>query len=228
MIRILSNWNEIGKATHFLRSKGLPMHGDPEKNWDMVYICEIADRLKRNCEIVDFGCGGLYVLKLLSAMGFSNLYGFDLKIPKQDRLRQLFRCWRNRTVKLPFHLYQRDITNTSFPDARFDFAVSLSVIEHGVNIEKFFSEAYRILKPGSLLLITTDYWDVKVSVNDSVKPFGLSYTVFSQADIERIIGVAKRFGFRLNEDMFIPFCSEKVVEWNMMKYTFISLLLSKD
>src|SRR5207253_2093385 len=50
-----------------------------------------------------------------------------------------------------------DITGTDYPAGRFDAVTCMSVIEHGVPLGPFLAESARILKPGGLLVISTDY-----------------------------------------------------------------------
>ena len=50
----------------------------------------------------------------------------------------------------------------------FDYVTSLSVIEHGVNIEKYFREMSRIIKSNGYLLTSTDYWPDKLVNNKNV------------------------------------------------------------
>ena len=52
----------------------------------------------------------------------------------------------------------QDLEKTGFQNNTFDFVTSLSVIEHGINIENYFKEMNRILKKEGLLLTSTDYW----------------------------------------------------------------------
>ncbi len=62
----------------------------------------------------------------------------------------------------------------------FDYITSLSVIEHGVNIENYFKEMNRVLKKGGMLLTSTDYWYDKI--NNSAKVFfflAVCLTLFS-------------------------------------------------
>ena len=57
-----------------------------------------------------------------------------------------------------FNISVQDLEKTNFKDNMFDFITSLSVIEHGVNIQNYFREMNRILKKDGMLLTSTDYW----------------------------------------------------------------------
>ena len=55
----------------------------------------------------------------------------------------------------------QNLEATHYKENTFDFVTSLSVIEHGVDIQKYFEEMSRILKKDGLLLTSTDYWPEK-------------------------------------------------------------------
>ncbi len=227
MIKVLQNWIEIGEANRFLSRKGLSKHSTAEKNWDLYQLFKIVSDLDRNIKIIDLGCGEMYALKLLYDLGFINLYGIDFDISFRHRLSQISIMWKRRSINIPFHLKKGDITKTSMPAEGLDLAICISVIEHNVNLEKFISECYRILKPGGLLFITTDYWEEKILVEDERQPFGLPWKIFSKKEIENFIELSKINGFSLLNDSSIPECSEKSVVWNSKEYTFINIVFKK-
>lgn len=228
MIKVLKDWLEIGEANKFLSRKGLPKHFDVQKNWDLYQLFGLVEAMPREIRVVDLGCGELMALKFLYAVGFKNLYGIELQIPWRNRLSQLSRMRKERSLKVPFHLYKGDLIKTKFPNQAFDLAICISVIEHGVDLEKFFSESHRILKPEGLLFITTDYWEEEIQVNDDNRPLGLHWKVFSKKDIEHMIELSYKFGFSLYQDSSIPQCSDKCILWNNQEYTFLNLVLKKE
>lgn len=228
MIRVLQNWVEIGESDKFLSRNALPKHGHSiEKNWDLYQLCTIAKSMPREIKSIDLGCGELFSLKLLHKLGFRNLYGIDLSVPLKNRLNQINLMRKSYSLKPPFHLYRGDLTKTNFPKEMFDLAVSISVIEHGVDIDKFFLESCRLLKPGGILFITTDYWQEKINIEDGNFPFGLVWKIFSKKDIEDIIARASKFNFSLYDNRDIPACSDKCVIWNNQEYTFLELVFKR-
>ena len=227
MINVLQDWAEIGVATKYLGKKDWPKHNSAEKNWDFYQLCRLVESMPPQSRMIDLGCGDAFTLRLLSALGFKNIYGIDLSISCMARLRQFIKMWRSQSLQVPFHLRKADMTRTGFSDGYFDLASCISVIEHGGDLEKFLAEARRILKPGGFLFITTDYWQEEIKIDSDLHPYHLPWKIFSQKDIESFVGQAADFGFSLYEEMTIPACAEKCAAWNGQEYTFINLILKK-
>lgn len=228
MIKVLQNWDEIGQAAKFLAQKELPKHGNGEKNWDLYQLHRLVEKLDRGARIIDLGCSGVHTLKFLHALGFTDLAGVDLHITGLDRLQQAVRMWRGRTLRRPFKLYTRDLTDTGFGGNKFDFAACVSVIEHGVNFEKFLAEASRLLKPGGLLFVTADYWEEQIDLGDERGEFALPWKILCRKDVEDIIDLAGRFGFELYENCDIPSCSERCILWRKKEFTFIAMVFRRQ
>lgn len=214
MIQVLQSWLDIGEATLSLQHRGLPTHITVQKNWDQFLLDQQLLNAPKQSAILDLGCGDCCTLKFLASLGFTNLSGIDLHLPPQ-------------ASTLPYRLYQGDLMNTWFAEQSFDWAISISVIEHGVDLKTFFQEAYRILKPDGVLFVTTDYWEEKVDVDSSIQPFGLSWNVFSKVQIQDAIAIAQTCGFALKQDAVIPACADKTVTWYDKDYTFIALAFQK-
>lgn len=228
MIKMLQNWLEVREANKFLNANTLPTHGhNIEKNWDLCQLYSIVRLISKEAKIIDLGCGNLFALKLLHAAGFKDLYGIDLSVPLRNRLSQIYIMCKSRSLRLPFHLYRGDLTKTNFAGAMFDLAICISVIEHGVDIENFFLEAHRLLKPGGILFITTDYWEEKINVMRDNKPLGLPWKIFCKRDLEGIIAQANKFNFSLYDNSIIPTCSDKCIIWNNQEYTFLELVFKR-
>lgn len=227
MIEVLQDWLEIGEANKILNRKRLPIHEASDKNWDLYRVYTIVESMPREKKIIDLGCGDAFALKLLYAMGFKSLYGIDFSINWRARVGQITRMWRARSLKVPYRLYKGDLTTTKFSARTFDVALGISVIEHGVNLEKFLIESFRILKPGGLLFITNDYWEEEIQINASVRPYGLSWKIFSKQDIEHFIKLSYDVGFFLYRDSPFPKCSDRCIVWKNHEYTFLNIVLKK-
>ena len=51
-----------------------------------------------------------------------------------------------------------DLAQTTYGSSAFATVSCVSVIEHGVELGPFFLEMHRVLKPGGVLALSTDYW----------------------------------------------------------------------
>lgn len=214
MIKVLQHAEEVEAATQQLQNHKLPTHITVEKNWDQWWLYQLLNESDRHSSIIDLGCGDCCTLDFLAALEFEHLHGIDLAI--------------QRSLNRPYHLYKGDLTATPFADQSYDVAVSISVIEHGVDLNAFFREANRLLKPGGLLFVTTDYWHTKIAVESTIQPFGLPWIVFSQTEIEQAIACASSHGLVLDHSVEIPACVEPTVSWYEKQYTFIALVFRKS
>jgi SAM-dependent methyltransferase len=228
MIKVLRSSAEIERAGEFLDHNNLFKHHDRLKNWDLSILYEIIVPLARTIAIIDLGCAGLAALKFLHSLGFKDVYGIDLTVTRKERFKQIAMMFKSPSLKLPFHLYTGDLTNTIFPDQRFKLATCISVIEHGVDPHKFFMEMNRIIKPEGLLFITTDYWPEKMKVRDDKRPCGLPYTIFSKEEIIQLEGIGATHGFALlHEKSAIPDPHEMHILGDIYDHTFICMVFRK-
>ena len=120
-----------------------------------------------------------------------------------------------------------DITRMRFPDALFDAVACLSVIEHGVDVDAYFREMARILKPGGLLVTSTDYFDQPTDTK-GLSAYGVPIKIFTRAEIERAIEVAATHGLRLTGPVDLT-CEQRVVRWERfgLGYSFVAFALLK-
>jgi len=166
--------------------------------------------------ILDVGCNGSPILPLLRRLGFMNLYGCDLLLKKG--ISAAIELYEEKT----FDISIQDLEKTRFQNNTFDFVTSLSVIEHGINIQNYFKEMNRIIKKGGLLLTSTDYWPDKIVilVNTDVNPKNSPDNIFSRREIEEdVISIAERNGFLLTEPIDFTH-GGKVIHWNFLEILF--------
>jgi SAM-dependent methyltransferase len=195
----------------------LPMHGDLPKNWDSYAALDIILRHsgddRKDVNILDAG-GESYspILYQLEACGFRNLKCINLSLEGIEGV-------KNITYEYG------DITATRFEDGEFDFVVCLSVIEHGVDAERYFREMHRILRKGGLLITSTDYWATPVDTSGRVA-YNTGMKIFDAAEILRVADLAKAAGFRLKAELELD-CDEKTVSWLGVDYTFLYFTLEK-
>jgi len=134
---------------------------NPKHNWNMAqselkrisllkgvqtnrrYVIDLLEREfhgERNISILDYGCGtGIYVIILL-LMGYKRVNGVDV-IPK----------FNNTVVsKLGYPDTTFSLVQDKLPyeDCTFDIVNSSLVLEHVHDLERYYSEAARVLKPG--------------------------------------------------------------------------------
>jgi 2-polyprenyl-3-methyl-5-hydroxy-6-metoxy-1,4-benzoquinol methylase len=79
-----------------------------------------------------------------------NLYGCELLL--KEEISAAIELYKT------FHISIQDLEKTEYQNTTSDFVTSLSVIEHGINIQNYFKEMNRIIKKDGLLLTSTDYW----------------------------------------------------------------------
>jgi SAM-dependent methyltransferase len=120
------------------------------------------------------------LLPWLSLYGYRNLIGINLTFGKKVR-------------RGPIRYEYGDITKTRFPAASFDAIACLSVIEHGVDVDLYFREMSRLLKPGALLITSTDYYDSPVETF-GLKAFGVPIHVFGPKEIVQALETASSHG----------------------------------
>jgi SAM-dependent methyltransferase len=133
-----------------------------------------------------------------------------------------------RRLGRSYKLVKGNIERTHFAPDTFGLGISLSVIEHCVNLRRFFQETSRILKNGATLYVSTDYWDPKIAT-EGLFMYGIPWRIFCKSEILDAIDIAEEYGFKLRRDAAVPDVDKPVIYYFDKGYTFISLdmLLSK-
>lgn len=220
---VLKNTNQIDEAVKYLLSLNLFPHSDKIKSWDVSKMIDIIKKADKNLFILDIGCNGSPILLMLKNLGFKNLYGCDLSFdascnPQSENIEPEI-----------LNLSIQNLEKTNYNDAMFDYITSLSVVEHGVNIENYFKEMNRILKKDGMLLTSTDYWHDKIDNSNKVFSFStVPDVIFSRNEIENIVRIAEKNGFELIEPIDFTY-EDKVVRWHSIgiDLTFIFFALRK-
>src|SRR5437868_2183255 len=116
-----------------------------------------------------------------------------------------------------------DATATGFDAESFDAITCLSVIEHGVPVDAFLAESARLLLPGGVLVISTDY-DVEPADTTGRVAYGAPVHIFGPDEIVGLIAAADAAGFGL-DGTFAPEHSQRPVRWKRygLNYTFVRL-----
>jgi SAM-dependent methyltransferase len=239
---VLMKRSEVDQSIAYLRSLHLFPHHNRVKSWDTSKMINIINRSDRSSLILDVGCDGSPILPMLKRLGFVNLYGCDLLLtPKYPLgLMKLVYSFYKREYKPIIELYDgntfnisiQDLERTQYQDNMFDYITSLSVIEHGINLQNYFREMSRIIKKNGKLLTSADYWPDKLISTAVTKDNRKNSPdiVFSREEIEnKVINIAEQNGFVLTERIDFAH-KEKVVRWDALglDYTFIFFALKKS
>jgi SAM-dependent methyltransferase len=138
---------------------------------------QIADELSRvngaNGIVLDLGCGDGTNVRRYSPSGAA-VYGIEMSGASaiQARARGI-------------HVIQADL-NESFPwkPQSFDAVSSNQVIEHLYDTDKFLEEAHRVLRPGGLLIVSTE----NLSSWHNIAALTLGWQAFSLSNVSRVAG----------------------------------------
>lgn len=193
---------------------GLPPHQDGPKNWDALTALKmILDCTKKEDPVMDAGAT-LYssLLPWLYQFGYQNLIGMDL-------------VYQETVYRGPIKYMPGDLTKTPFEDGHFGAISCLSVVEHGVPLEAYFKEMFRLIKPGGALFTSTDYWDEGVDTQGK-HAYGVPIRIFTKDDLNRFIDLGTKAGFELKGEVDLK-CDEKVVNWEGIDFTFASICLHR-
>src|ERR1035441_6259884 len=215
---VLQTREESDDATSICRGLHLPMHPDRVKNWDTLgalsLILEHLDtQHAREASVAVLEAGAALYSSFLPALALyrvPQLIGMGLE--------------HKGTIRRgPVHFLSGDITETGLADGQFDAIGCLSVIEHGVPVEAFFRESARILRPGGLLVVSTDY-DQDPPDTTGLTAYGEPVHIFSPTEILQLVEQAERAGLRLEGRLTFDHPSRPVHwYWTGLDYTFIRL-----
>ena len=133
-------------------------------------------QMKEGMTLLEPGCGRGEHLRLFKKLGL-DVYGLDLS-PEAPSLAK----------DLNISVCDLELGNLLYPDNHFDVVYSKSFLEHIRDPSKFLKEAYRVLKPGGLILSMVPDWEsqYKKFYDDytHVSPF----TIVSLKNIQLVIG----------------------------------------
>jgi SAM-dependent methyltransferase len=213
---VLQSPAEWQEATRKGKELHLPLHRAQEKNWDhLAAVNAIVNATPASAYIFDAGAE-LYsnVLPALFVCGYSHLYGMNLAFTSEAR-------------RGPIRYLPGDITKTGFADAFFDAITCMSVIEHGVPLEPFFREMFRLLKPGGILITSTDYYSEPVDTKNQVA-YDCLLKIFSRREAEEMIALARTCGFETTGEIDLESCG-RPIRWEIydVDYTFLIFTLRK-
>ena len=220
--RPLQNRLECDAATAVVESMGLPGHHDPQKNWDtlkcVAYVKSLDDA---DGPVLDAGTGVRVVApRWLHQLGYRELYGCDLKGS----------VVKPQYAALGIKVSAQDLTKTNFADNFFQAVTCISVIEHNVPLEAFAREMGRIIRPGGLLAVSTDYWPEYIDCS-GIYPYGEEageMKILDGAAVTGFVAMCDAAGLELCEPLQLQ-ADEKAIRWDRTDrdYTFMFMAFRK-
>lgn len=210
----LSNRSIVDQFVSLTKSTNLPIHPDVPKNWDNYLAVYLAlTTTSTNDNILDAGSSKLSsFLPCLRSQGYTNLVGIDLLQKTTEYVNDI--CYQ-----------YGDITQTDFDDGHFSFVACLSVLEHGVDDEKFLKEMSRIIKLNGHLAVSVDYWETPIDTQNKTA-FDVPVQIYSAADVNHFVLLAQKYGFEPISPVSTQ-CEDRVVDWIGLQYTFMNLCFKK-
>ena len=194
----------------------LPLHRAGAKNWDhLAAVYGIVSTYPRSAVVLDAGAEFYSnVLPALFVYGYEHLYGMNLSFTEPAR-------------RGPIQYLPGDITRTEFEDSFFDAITCMSVIEHGVPLQPYFQEMFRLLKPGGILITSTDYYAEPIDTMNQLA-HGAPIKIFSREEAEQILSVALKCGFEATSPINLD-CTGRPIRWELynLEYTFLIFTLRK-
>ena len=100
-------------------------------------------------QVLDYGCGGGWFLKVLGAVGFRQLHAYDVTPSVLEATAEKYphvTFWEGN-IHFPSVL----------PEQTFDLITSIEVVEHIPVVQKqaYFADLYRITRPNAIVILTT-------------------------------------------------------------------------
>jgi SAM-dependent methyltransferase len=174
----LPNFRRVQSAMEALlrSSEGFYLH--PSKRWEYPWALERAP-LAVGSRVLDVGCGAS-IFPLFLANSGHRVVACDLQVPA-------------RPAGCPNLSYLRgDLTALPLASGTFDAVFCISVIEHlqPERIATALAELRRVLRPGGLLLLTTDFYrqaGAELWYEGPGPPFRVNWQVFDEQHLRQRI-----------------------------------------
>jgi SAM-dependent methyltransferase len=220
---VLQDDREWQEALAEVRAAGLPPHRDRPKNWDAAgavgAVLGLVPERGRSLAVLDAGAA-----RYSSILPWLRLYGLG---ERPGDLRGINLEFGRRTSRDGVWFEHGDVTATGYPDGCVDAVTCMSVIEHGVPLRPFLAESARLLRPGGLLCVSTDY-DQAPPDTRGATAYGSPVKIFGPDDIRALVADADAVGLELVGDVSAPGVlehRERPVHWKRVgiDYTFVLL-----
>lgn len=147
-------WNELC-GTHFAKSLGVTDNSiESLRKFDRAFfelypyvVPLLRPERMRGKKVLEIGLGYGTVGQRLAES--DALYtGLDIARNPVDHMN-----WRLRQTRLPGRAIQGSAHAMPFPDASFDYLVSIGCFHHTGNVQKCLDESHRVLKPGGTAIV---------------------------------------------------------------------------
>ena len=166
MNEILKTRIDIDQATKWLQDNKLIKSGISAKNWEAVQVLPLL----KDGDLLDMGSSGGIILETAVLMGIKGRkVGIDLAYPKSVTTDTL-------------ELIHGDLMDCPIEDNSFDTVISLSVVEHQVDVNKFAKECNRLLRPGGTVIVSFDYWPEQLNTK-GVWLYNLEWNILNKEDL---------------------------------------------
>jgi 2-polyprenyl-3-methyl-5-hydroxy-6-metoxy-1,4-benzoquinol methylase len=212
----LKTREQVDAARKALVDAGLSPHPDDPKNWDaLIALGLVLDRFGPRARVLDAGATQYSrLLPWLYLYGFRRLHGIDLTYEGEFQVG-------------PIRYARMDLTRTSFRSGWFDVIACLSVIEHGVPVDEFLRESARLLRPGGLLITSTDFWAEGVETT-GLEAYGAPVKIFTAPEIAAWVEAGQEHGLRPFGPLDLA-CENRVVHWERvgLDFTFVNFVLER-
>jgi len=185
MNEILRTRQQINDSTEWLHKNGYRSHPLQCKDWELKNATDLIG----DGDTIDLGADGSFVLhNLINKNTNGRKVGIDLIEVVGDNKAQ------------GAEYFKGDLMNCPFEDNSFDNIVSLSVLEHQVDVRKFAEEVSRLLRDNGKLFLSFDYAPQKIDTS-LTKLYSLDWNIQSQEDVINLISVCVEHGLYPTEGM---------------------------
>lgn len=185
MNEFLKTKAQIENSTFWLKENGYVSHPISAKDYELRLVTEEIE----DGDLLDMGADGSRVLHNAIIKGIKGRkVGIDLSEATGD----------NKAEGAEY--YKGDLMRTPFENDSFDTVVSLSTIEHDVDLELFAKEVSRLLRRKGKLIVSFDYWRQKVNT-DGLKLYGLKWNILNDVDVLSLVYACNSYGLQLTGDI---------------------------
>jgi hypothetical protein len=102
------------------------------------------------------------------------------------------------------------------------------VVEHGVDLSGYFKEAARLLRPGGILVTSTDFSRKPLDTR-GMTAYGVPVHVFTPDEITAAIELARSLGLEPTGEVDLDRPHDQTVTWRQfgLRYTYLVLTLRR-